>query len=482
MNQGAPRARFPSLPTHPSTRVAVVAYVALGAAVGITYAIIAPLVGGLASLIFLPWYFLGGWHFGLTGAVSAWVVTATLRWALQAVTDAYPTLTLEAHVSGLILAAIIGGGLALYRESRRRAEALEASEARIRQLAEASFEGVLIVEDGRIARANSVFAQLVGQERSQLKGRDLADFLGDSGATDAILAGSATEATPAEVDVRRADGTTFRAEILTRPMNTVSGVARAVAVRDVTARKEAEAALSRNERLTALGTLVAGVAHEINNPLAYIRGNIELMQLDARERLDATRDDEKWLNRMLEQSDTAIEGLDRIANITRSLKQLARTPSHVREPENLTRLASGVADIARPRVPSHVQLNLNLAPTRMVLGNGSDLARILLNLMFNAADAVARAGTTIELRTFDEAGNVVVEVQDDGGGIPAEARTRLFTPFFTTKPDGTGLGLSISHNIAKQHGGDLTFTSTEGVGTIFRLELPALTTSKEPDS
>lgn len=231
----------------------------------------------------------------------------------------------------------------------------------------------------------------------------------------------------------------------------------------------------RTDRLNALGTLVAGVAHEINNPLTYVRGNVEVARIDLEEvardpSLDAAaraRCDE--LSRGLEQG---LGGIDRIAHITQSLKALSRSGVGERALVDLGTLVEGSITIAHPRIPDEVMVKLDLAPGLRVHACAEEIGQVVLNLILNAAEALGRGGGTIRVRLFPSGPQAILEVCDSGPGIPPAVLDKLFTPFFSTKPGGTGLGLSISQRIVEDHGGSIRVESAPGRGTAFRVALP----------
>lgn len=245
---------------------------------------------------------------------------------------------------------------------------------------------------------------------------------------------------------------------------------------DDTERRRAAERLSQSERLASLGTLVAGVAHEVNNPLTYIQGSVELAGMDVEEAIALAGSGEAVapLERTRAHHRVALEGIRRIASLTRALKRVARAHPGERAPVDVNALAGDALAVAKPRLPATCRVELDLAATQRVLASPADLNQVLLNLVLNAADAVAGSESpAVHVRSMDAPDGVVVEVEDNGPGIPESARSRIFTPFHTTKPEGTGLGLAISRRIVEDHGGELSFTSVEGRGACFRMRLPA---------
>ncbi|MEY2668873.1 MAG: hypothetical protein RJA59_1511, partial [Pseudomonadota bacterium] len=262
---------------------------------------------------------------------------------------------------------------------------------------------------------------------------------------------------------------------------------------DITAAKDAEAAhaaiqarLVNTARLAALGTLVAGLAHEINNPLAAeIAGSGTALEItrEARRRLQAgarleTEEELRALDQMAEALTDAQEGSQRIARIVKDMAAFARPDAG----RTRVRLGDVVNDAIR-WVPapllqaSRLEVVDQNAPE--VMASPGQIQQVVVNLLTNAmkARAPGKAGSVVLRIGAGDSGQAVLEVTDDGAGIDPAIRDRIFEPFFTTRPvgegRGTGLGLAVSHAIATSHGGTLTVESEVGRGSTFRVELPA---------
>jgi PAS domain S-box-containing protein len=245
---------------------------------------------------------------------------------------------------------------------------------------------------------------------------------------------------------------------------------------DVTEQKRAEqrrAAIEqlarRSERLAAVGSLAAGLAHELNNPIGIISSRIELMLLDdddARALPPGVRDDLEVLHRQAE----------RVTRITRGLLSFARQSPAERSPVDLNRVIEEVLLLTRPQIAkTGVRIETLLEPgLPAISGDGAMLQQVMLNLITNAWQAHDGAGEIrIVTRARREAPPAVeVAVEDTGRGIHAADLERIFDPFFTTKSTGTGLGLSITHSIVHEHGGTIDVDSTPGQGTRFVLTFP----------
>jgi signal transduction histidine kinase/ActR/RegA family two-component response regulator len=246
-------------------------------------------------------------------------------------------------------------------------------------------------------------------------------------------------------------------------------------VRDVTEERAIEAQLRRAERLASLGTLVGGVAHELNNPLAAIKGFAQLMLLD--EHPSADRD----------ALETMLREADRAAGIVSHLRVLAQQTQE----EPRARGSVDVNDVLRhvlklrryTLATSNITLVEALAPDLPpVWASREQMEQVAVNLVVNAEQAMAgRAGPAVlTVRTRVCGGRVCMEVSDTGPGIPREHRERIFDPFWTTKPpgQGTGLGLSLVHGIVAESGGEVEVESTVGAGSTFLVRLPVSRTAQ----
>jgi signal transduction histidine kinase len=231
--------------------------------------------------------------------------------------------------------------------------------------------------------------------------------------------------------------------------------------------------LVRNEKLAATGRLAAGVAHEINNPLASIAGYAEDLQQLAEnpqiKDLEAFAEFPESLRIIEEQA-------YRCKAIIRELMTFAKPPSEAPAPLPLERLVRDVVPLVEHRARrAGAQVKMDVQPeVGSVYASRSQLEQVLVNLCGNALDAVPEKGTvTVRARTLNPQ-EVALEVEDDGPGIPDEHRRRIFDPFFTTKPvgQGTGLGLSIVHALVGQMGGRIEVESSEDEGTTFTVILP----------
>ena len=257
-------------------------------------------------------------------------------------------------------------------------------------------------------------------------------------------------------------------------------------VRDNTSYKKLEQQLIQADRLAALGTLAAGVAHEVNNPLSYVSANLGFLaeSLSSVRRALSGADgpmDAAYVERLLSECVEAImearEGASRIRHVVGDLKTFARG----QEPE------AGLADVRRALESSlnlvmtelrqRARVNRHLEDVPLIRGNEARLGQVFLNLLINASQAIdagAPDQNQVDVHLQAQRPWVVIEIRDTGHGIPPDMLKLIFDPFFTTKPVGvgTGLGLSICHGIVTSMGGEISVESTVGRGTCFRVKLP----------
>ncbi|MCL1090815.1 cache domain-containing protein [Shewanella profunda] len=238
--------------------------------------------------------------------------------------------------------------------------------------------------------------------------------------------------------------------------------------RNVALLNETRQQLVTNEKLTALGELTAGIAHEINNPTAVILGNMELMRYELGDNAEVVK----------EEIDLVIQQVMRISTIIRSLLQYSR-PGEFNAPlemQSITPIIEEMMVLVRHSIKKQeVILITELSATSPVQVNRPQLLQVLINLVVNAAHAMDGKGR-IWVRTYDWLQQdmpigVKIEVEDEGSGIAPELLGRIFDPFYTTRKDGTGLGLSLSYGIIKRIGGVIEVSSTLGKGTVFTIGL-----------
>ena len=234
--------------------------------------------------------------------------------------------------------------------------------------------------------------------------------------------------------------------------------------------------LARADKLASLGRLVAGVAHEINNPVAFVSSSVDLIRdaaVGVRNRLGDGADPALTavLDRLVQNTDICQDGAQRAARIVRDLTAFARTSQH-EQPIDLNAALDRTLQLLRGETRDRIRIVREYGDVPHPTGIPGEIDQVLMNVVANAVQAIAGPGE-IELRTWAEEGSVYVRVRDDGPGVAEEIRERVFEPFFTTKDGhGSGLGLAISQAVLARHGGDVALASAPGRGAAFTIRLP----------
>lgn len=238
---------------------------------------------------------------------------------------------------------------------------------------------------------------------------------------------------------------------------------------------EAAAELATSSRLAAVGTLAAGVAHEINNPLAYVRANLSLLLNGNRPPAGAIEEQHQRLDHteIHEVLAESLEGVDHALAIVRDIKGFAHAGDRARQSAQPNDLLDDAVRLASTQMHDGIELDRQYENVPAISCAAQEITQVILNLIANACHAL-QGGGKITLATRTEGDCLVVTVADDGSGINPHVLNKIFDPFFTTKMvgEGTGLGLSISYEIVRRHGGDLLVDSNPGKGTTFAVRLP----------
>jgi PAS domain S-box-containing protein len=247
-------------------------------------------------------------------------------------------------------------------------------------------------------------------------------------------------------------------------------------LQDVSERKESETRLMLSGRMASIGTLAAGVAHEVNNPLATVTMNLDMIAEELRAL--GTSPSPAKLRELEEMASEARNGAERMRKIVRGLRTFSRREADRRQPLDVRGVLELAINMTFNEIRHRARLVKDFGDVPPVLADEASLGQVFMNLLMNASEAVPTGHTEqneIRLVTRRTESGVMLEVRDTGRGIPPEQLGRIFDPFFTTKEvgTGTGLGLSICHAIVAAHGGEITAESTVGRGSVFRVLLPA---------
>ena len=357
----------------------------------------------------------------------------------------------------------------LYSSLEQKAQMVERLKDFSENIVESMNVGVLAVGfEGRIEFWNTQLERSIGVRRLDAVGRTIEEILPSDLAAE-ILARSEEERVTNlyKFPLRNRDGRTLVVNVSIAPLAGKSGerIGRLILFDDITQRMQLEEQLLQTEKLTSLGLLAAGVAHEVNTPLAVISNYIQMLA----KQLPANDPRHKLTDKIVKQTFRASE-------IVNNLLSFSRTGGTEFKEVNLDQVVEETLTlVAHPFRAANVHVIKNLgSDLPSVLGSSNRLQQVFLNLFLNAKDAMPSGGM-LEVRTAANNGTVEVEVTDTGLGIQREDLGRVFDPFFTTKATGrgTGLGLSVSYGIIKEHAGRIEVRSTPGKGTSFRLEFPA---------
>jgi signal transduction histidine kinase len=329
---------------------------------------------------------------------------------------------------------------------------------------------------GRVRAVNGRLCEMIGLPRARILGRCAGEFLRPAPRFD-----PPREELDAECELLPAMGPPIAASASTILEADNLGVARGVVlvVRDLREVVALRNNLVTSGRLAAVGELAAGIAHEINNPVTYVRVNLSVLREHWRtlaKALDGAARPEiaELVAEGEELIDESLEGVNRASAIVRDVREFSHAGGAGRELTDLNQLLEQTLRVAGPQIPPGAAVERAFGALPLVECEPQRLKQVFLNLVVNAAQALEGQGT-IRIASQARDGTVTVSVEDDGSGIAPEILDRIFDPFFTTKPVGvgTGLGLAIAFGIVQQHRGRIDVESTPGRGTRFRVSLPA---------
>jgi len=365
---------------------------------------------------------------------------------------------------------------------------------------------------GEIIEVNRAFTDLTGANKHEVLGTHLLDWFGPEDAAmikrglAALVQGRQVKI--AEHQLRVPEGTTplemsatarldkrgryVGAVLIGRPVGELRSALSAME-RTHQALKEAQSQLVHSEKLASLGRLLAGVAHELNNPISFIYGNAHALDRYAtkfetyfarveagagREELVALRRELKLdlaVRNVRDAVTGALEGAERVRDIVESLRRLSADGSGRMETFDLVQIAQTAAHWVIKGRASAIPVEIDAPGPVLAYGRPGHVQQVVMNLVQNAIDAMENVeNPRLELSISTKGGTAILDVSDVGPGVPEEIMLKIFDPFFTTKPvgQGTGLGLSISYKIMAENGGSLSVANRPGGGARFRLTLP----------
>ena len=434
---------------------------------------------------------------GLPAALLVWMLAlAGVLPRNRVAVEAFDVDSLGAQLTLAVLASLVAigtvGVTAHVRSYLSASRALLATEERFRRVFDSARNGLLLLnDDGELLEYNAAMLELVGYDQESIEseratlGRFLtiSDFMAEDELVRLWAMASAHlrgDQTPDSVEtrMRHRDGHWIDIEVSASVYVDGDMVGVLAEVRDITEQLRMREQLLRSQKLEAVSTLVAGVAHNFNNLLTTIGGSIELA--------GETDDKRPWLER-------ATVATDRAARLVEQLLQFSRHDDAEHAVVDLRELVDESIELLRETVDRHIELKRTVdSGPQLVWADRGQLHQVVMNVLVNASDAVeerlaanGRAGYRAQIRvefSTTRAGLREVRVIDNGPGIAPEIRDRIFDPFFTTKAigRGTGLGLSTAYGIVAEHGGQMNVESTVGEGTEVSICLPPFT-GAEPE-
>ena len=355
-------------------------------------------------------------------------------------------------------------------------ESLRHSEATSRAFLESASESIVIADAaGRIVLVNARTETMFGYTRAELIAQPVEVLIPTALRERHVVHRATYMAAPRIRSMGRGldlaglkkDGTEFPVEVSLSYVETDEGTRAIAFITDISERVAFQKAARQADKLAALGTLSAGIAHEINNPIGIITSRVEVMMLEAEE--------EGLPAEVRKDLEVILRHARRVATITQGLLSFARQSSGTRGPVNLNQVAEEIVQLARKDMSrARVEVTMKLDETMpTIVADANAIGQVLLNLLTNARGAMPEGGEiTIETSHLAIARAARLTVRDTGCGIPPEILPKIFDPFFTTKSEGTGLGLAISHGIMQDHHGTLDVRSEVGKGSTFTLTFP----------
>ncbi len=377
--------------------------------------------------------------------------------------------------------------LIVYIRLRARAEReVRSSEKRFRQLADASWEGILIHDHGKALQFNDQFLSMFGYTADEMHHQDVITLTTAPSVREEVRARvNSNEDLPYRTQGMRKDGTEFPLEVRLRLIDYEGRPARVAVLRDLTQQAQMEERLIQSQKIEAVGTLAGGIAHDFNNILSAILGYAELARQEVPEGSELESD-----------LDQILRAGSRAKDLVRQILAFSRQTKTETAPVCLASLVKETLKMLRAALPSSIEIRTAIESDAYVLADPTQIHQVITNLATNAAHAMSENGGRLDLTlrnvelTKDEslsypgldAGKYVrLTVSDTGCGMTPEVRSRIFEPFYTTRPQGqgTGLGLSTALGIVQRFGGIITVYSEPNVGSTFHVLLPRMANEVE---
>ncbi|MFQ5840161.1 MAG: nitrogen regulation protein NR(II) [Candidatus Methylomirabilales bacterium] len=439
--------------------------------------------GGVASDVRHAFYLISAlqaYYYGMSRGLAVAAVSSLLYLASDL--PALPAIHWTSGAVQLTFLFLLAASLGLMsdRERSRREvmeqlnRRLEQERERIQRIVGSIQDGIIVLDrEGTITDWNWAMRQRYGVSAAEVVGKGIFEVfprLREGGLEEqlaAIWAGRVPDFTLRDLTHETRDRgkvvLTLKGSALHGSRGEISGAV--LVVEDTTESVRMRQAVQQAEKLATIGTLSAGIAHEINNPIGVISSRIELMLLET--------EGARLPGRVREDLRVIAKHADRVAKITRGLLSFARQqPWQVGWVDVNKLVDECLLLMEKQLIKEKIKVEKRLAAgLRPISGSANHLEQVVVNLLSNAREAMPEGGT-LTVKTASENGGVVICVGDSGPGIPAEYLSKVFDPFFTTKVTGTGLGLSISFGVVEQHGGHLTVETEEGRGTTFTVWLP----------
>lgn len=356
---------------------------------------------------------------------------------------------------------------------RHTQRALVQSERELRSLLNLAPDGVAIVQDGRYLYVNEAWAALMGRPRSRLGRETVFDQLevSDRPVVEELLASPSPATLPVSVRFHSVTGSEHIVELRSMQTEYRGQAAVLLVARDLTERRRLEARMAQSERLATVGLLVAGVAHEINNPLTFVEANLD----EVERRLDEL--DVPGVEDLRVMLAEAREGTDRVARIVADLRTFQQSKDET-QLVDCNRVVADTLRMVAPKIRHRAQPDTELGELPPIVCNETRLVQVLANLITNAAEAMPSDrpvdANRITVHTWRAGPDACIKVEDNGSGIDDEAKKQVFDPFFTTRKSsgGTGLGLAIGNSLVQQMGGFISVDSAPNEGSRFVVHLP----------